>query len=44
MRSLLASRNINWLNIKNMEEKFIKQQIPNSSHNVGDDCIYLIMI
>ncbi len=37
MSLFLASRNINWLNIKNMEEKFIKQQIPNSSHNVGDD-------
>ena len=37
MSLLLASRNINWFNIKNMEEKFIKQQIPNSSHHVGDD-------
>ncbi len=37
---LLASRNINWFNIKNIEEEFIKEQIPNSSHHVGDD-LYL---
>lgn len=37
---LLAIGNINWSDIKNKEEKFIKEQIPNSSHQVGD-CIYL---
>ncbi len=34
---LLASRNIDWLNIKNKEEEFIKHQIPNSSNHVGDN-------
>ncbi|MCC7559753.1 MAG: hypothetical protein KO318_04905 [Methanobacterium sp.] len=37
---LLAIGNIDWSDIKNKEEKFIKEQIPNSSHQVGD-CIYL---
>ena len=37
---LLAIGNIDWLDIKNKEEKFIKEQISNSSHQVGD-CIYL---
>lgn len=37
---LLAIGNIDWANIKNKEENFIKQQIPNSSHQVGD-VIYL---
>ncbi|MBW4256578.1 hypothetical protein KTG15_02580 [Methanobacterium sp. YSL] len=37
---LLAIGNIDWFDIKNKEEKFIKEQIPNSSHQVGD-CIYL---
>lgn len=37
---ILAIRNIDWLDIKNKEEKFIKEQIPNSSHHVGDE-IYL---
>ena len=37
---LLAIRNIDWANIKNKEEEFIKKQIPNSSHQVGD-IIYL---
>ncbi|MFA0834155.1 MAG: hypothetical protein ACC609_09130 [Methanobacterium formicicum] len=37
---LLAIGNIDWSDIKNKEENFIKEQIPNSSHQVGD-CIYL---
>ncbi len=37
---LLAIGNIDWFDIKNKEENFIKEQIPNSSHQVGD-CIYL---
>jgi Mn-dependent DtxR family transcriptional regulator len=37
---LLAIGNIDWFDIKNKEETFIKEQIPNSSHQVGD-CIYL---
>ncbi|AUB59380.1 hypothetical protein BK009_00995 [Methanobacterium subterraneum] len=37
---LLAIGNIDWSDIKNKEETFIKEQIPNSSHQVGD-YIYL---
>ena len=37
---LLAIGNIDWINIKKKEEKFIKIQIPNSSHQVGE-VIYL---
>ncbi len=37
---LLAVGNIDWIKIKNKEEEFIKEQIPNSSHQVGD-IIYL---
>jgi len=37
---LLLIGNINWPNIKNKEENFIKKQIPNSSHQVSD-VIYL---
>ncbi len=37
---LLLIGNIDWLNIKNKEEDFIKKQIPNSSHQVSD-VIYL---
>ncbi|QUH24189.1 hypothetical protein HYG87_10685 [Methanobacterium alkalithermotolerans] len=33
---LLSIRNIDWLNIKEREEKFIKTQIPNSSHQIGE--------
>ncbi|MDI9435763.1 MAG: hypothetical protein QM396_07125, partial [Euryarchaeota archaeon] len=37
---LLAIGNIDWFDIKNKEENFIKEQIPNSSHQVGEH-IYL---
>jgi Mn-dependent DtxR family transcriptional regulator len=37
---LLAIGNIEWLKIKNKEEEFIKEQILNSSHQVGEE-IYL---
>lgn len=37
---LLAIRNIDWQDIKSKEEKFIKIQIPNSSHQVSD-IVYL---
>lgn len=37
---ILAIGNIDWSDIKNKEENFIKEQIPNSSHQV-EDCIYL---
>jgi multimeric flavodoxin WrbA len=37
---LLLIGNINWPNIKNKEEYFIKKQIPNSPHQVSD-VIYL---
>lgn len=37
---LLAIRNIDWIKIKSKEEDFIKEQIPNSSHKVGEE-IYL---
>ena len=37
---LLLIGNINWPNIKNKEQDFIKKQIPNSSHQVSD-VIYL---
>ncbi|MBF4473914.1 hypothetical protein [Methanobacterium formicicum] len=37
---LLAIGSLDWFDIKNKEEKFIKEQIPNSSHHV-EDCIYL---
>ena len=33
---LLAIGNIDWLDIKNKEVNFIKEQIPNSSHQVGE--------
>lgn len=33
---LLSIGNIDWLDIRNKEEKFIKEQIPNSSHQVGE--------
>ncbi|MBP2045145.1 hypothetical protein [Methanobacterium aggregans] len=37
---ILDIGNIDWIKIKNKEEKFIKTQIPNSSHTVIDE-IYL---
>ena len=37
---LLAVGNMDWLKIKNKEEEFIKEQILNSSHQVGEE-IYL---
>jgi Mn-dependent DtxR family transcriptional regulator len=37
---LLAIGNIDWLKIKKREEKFLEEQIPNSSHQVSEE-IYL---